>query len=108
MAQQKSGKPWSGANPIPNIQQFVQNLDKDKKERDRQIDEANKNRPQEVGKVKPHVNDTKHGAGRTVRDPTTGKDIVIDDVGKEYMKAVKDPQVRIGKVQSRLKILNPL
>jgi hypothetical protein len=28
--QQKSGKPWSGTNRIPNIKEFVERLDRDK------------------------------------------------------------------------------
>ncbi len=50
--QQRSGKPYSGANPIPNIQKFVESLDKDKRERDRQIDEQNKLNEQQHGEKK--------------------------------------------------------
>ncbi|KAL9113203.1 MAG: hypothetical protein Q9227_002538 [Pyrenula ochraceoflavens] len=93
--QQRAGKPWSAANPIPNIQQFVENLDKDKKERDRQIDEANKTKQQAGDKVTPHVNETQQAAGKTVRDPTTQRDVVIEDVGKDFMGAVKDPKLSV-------------
>lgn len=92
--QQKSGKPWSGANPIPNIQQFVTSLDKDKRERDRKIDEEIRQRQQAGEKVTPHVNDTAPKKTQTVRDPTTGRDVDIEDVGKDFMKAVKDPKVK--------------
>ena len=34
------GGHYSGANPIPNIQKFVESLDADKKERDRRINEG--------------------------------------------------------------------
>jgi hypothetical protein len=92
--QQRSGKPYSGANPIPNIQKFVENLDKDKRERDRQIDEENKsNEQQHKGGIKPHQNAPKQTGGKTVTDPTTGNQVVIEDVGKDFMKAVRDPQV---------------
>jgi hypothetical protein len=92
--QQRSGKPYSGANPIPNIQKFVENLDKDKRERDRQIDEQNKsNEQQHKGGIKPHQNASKKAGGKTVTDPTTGNQVVIEDVGKDFMKAVRDPQV---------------
>lgn len=90
----RGGKPWSGANPIPNIQKFVESLDKDKKERDRQIDEQNKlPEQQHQGEVKPHKNAPKQTGGKTVTDPTTGKEVVIEDVGKDFMKAVEDPLV---------------
>lgn len=92
--QQRSGKPYSGANPIPNIHKFVESLDKDKKERDRQIDEQNKlYEQQHHGSVKPHKSAPKPTGGKTVTDPTTGKQVVIEDVGKDFMKAVRDPQV---------------
>jgi hypothetical protein len=93
MSQQQSGKPWSGANPIPNIQKFVESLDKDKRNRDRQIDEQNQQHEQQhKGVVKAHENAPKPTGGKTVTDPTTGKQVVIDDVGKDMMKAVRDPQ----------------
>ena len=92
--QQRSGKPYSGANPIPTIQKFVESLDKDKRERDREIDEQNKLlEKQHKGGVKPHQNTPKQTDGKTVTDPTTGKQVVIEDVGKDFMKAVRDPQV---------------
>lgn len=92
--QQHSGKPYSGANPIPNIQKFVESLDKDKRERDRHIDEQNKsNEQQHKGGVQPHQNAPKQTDGKTVTDPTTGRQVVIEDVGKDFMKAVRDPQV---------------
>ena len=94
MSQQQSGKPWSGANPIPNIHKFVENLDKDKKERDKKIDADNKTAEQNRnGEIQPHQNAPKQTGGKTVTDPTTGKQVVIEDVGKDFMKAVRDPQV---------------
>jgi hypothetical protein len=92
--QQSSGKPWSGTNPIPNIQKFVDSLDKDKRERDRQIDEQNKSHEQQhKSGVKPHENAPQRSGGKTVTDPTTGNQVVIEDVGKDFMKTVRDPQV---------------
>lgn len=89
--QQKTGKPWSGANPIPNIQQFVEKLDKNKAERDRQIDEQNKLGQND--QVAPHMSEARKPKGKTVTDPVTGKEVVIEDVGKEFMKGVKNPVV---------------
>ena len=89
--QQRSGKPWSGNNPIPNVKQFIDSLDKDKAERDRNIDAQSK--PGDG--IKPHKNDTRVSNGKTVTDPTTGNQVVIENVGKDYMKAVKDPQLSV-------------
>lgn len=93
MAQQQSGKPWSGANPIPNIQRFVHELDKDKKARDAHIDAQGGAGDGVVA----HHNEPPKGATnkKTVTDPTTGKQVQIEDVGRDFMKAVKDPQVGI-------------
>ena len=101
--QQKAGKPWSGANPIPNIQQFVEGLDRDKRERDRQIDEANKQR-QADGVPVAHKNEKPSTVGKTVTDPTTGNQVIIEDFGKDLMKEVDDPMVRWdrGKVEKQL------
>jgi hypothetical protein len=91
--QQQSGKPWSGTNKIPNIHEFVTKLDKEKAQRDKEIDTqistANKQ-----DKVTPHKNEKKEEKGKTVTDPVTGRQVVIADVGKKYMKNVDNPQVR--------------
>lgn len=89
---QRSGKPWSGANPIPNIQQFVSNLDKGKKDRDAEID-ARTGKRTTGGDVVAHQNEKPSGNLKTVTDPTTGKDVQIEDVGKDFMKQVEDPMV---------------
>jgi len=95
--QRKPGGHWSAANPIPTVQKFVEMLDENKKERDRQIDEANKaekqGRLQENADAVPHRATPQRSKRREVTDPTTGKDVEIDDVNKDFLKAVKDPQV---------------
>lgn len=77
---------YSGSNRIPNIKQFMENLDKDKKDRDAKLD---------TGEVRAHV-DGKQKQGknrRTVRDPVTGQDVEIDDVDAATVEAAKDPHV---------------
>ena len=92
MAQhQASGKPWSGSNPIPNIQKFVENLDKNKKDRDRQLDEQSKQSKKPTSQSLQDI--ANRDGGKAVTDPTTGKEVVIEDAGKDFMKTVKDPQV---------------
>ncbi|KAI9795244.1 MAG: hypothetical protein M1835_006140 [Candelina submexicana] len=89
-------KPYSGKNPIPTIKQFVEKLDKDKAERDKRIDEANKLRRQDD--VKPHHNApkaVKEGSAKTVTDPVTGGQVKIEDVDKNMMKAVEDPHLSV-------------
>ncbi|KAI9813337.1 MAG: hypothetical protein M1832_006352 [Thelocarpon impressellum] len=86
---------YSGRNPIPNIQKFVENLDRDKAERDRRIDEDSKQ--QSDAGPKPHkpIPAAKNGTQKTVKDPTTGKEVTIEDVDKETMKTVKNPQLSV-------------
>jgi hypothetical protein len=94
--QQKSGKPWSGANRIPNIKEFVERLDKDKADRDKDIDA---NQPDDQlteynSEVQPHKNEKPKKGGKSVTDPVTGNQVVIANVGKEYMKRADNPHVR--------------
>lgn len=94
------GGHYSGTNPIPNIQKFVENLDRDKKDRDRKIDEDAKARkaqglPKE-GEVQDHKNQATKGvpgSRKTVTDPVTGREVQIEDVDADFMKAVDRPQV---------------
>lgn len=85
---------YSGRNKIPNIQEFMQQLDQEKKERDAKIDAELKNNKQS-GEAKAHTNEDepKRKDTRTVRDPVTGKDVDIRDVKLDYEDAVENPQV---------------
>lgn len=90
-----SGKQYySATNKVPNIQEFMAQLDEEKRQRDAQIDAELKNNKQH-GEVKPHANESRPSKRqtRTVRDPVTGKDVEIRDVKLDYKKAVEDPQV---------------
>lgn len=106
------GEHWSGANPIPTVQKFIERLDVEKKERDHRIDEENKARKQRAAlkqkeQYKPgRPNDEQqtdvmaHEARevaqanvRMVTDPTTGKEIGVEDQGPDSMEAVKNPKV---------------
>lgn len=94
---QKSGQPWSGTNKIPTIGQFIDNLDKDKKQRDQQIADGTAP-PQKEVKVKnqevmPHKNQERIKDAKSVSDPVTGGQVMISDVGKEYMGNATNPQV---------------
>jgi hypothetical protein len=102
MAQQAPGGHWSASNPIPTIQKFVENLDRDKKDRDKQIDSEihrRKEAKQDVGSTSDISSQEQEKIAkkhtREVTDPTTGNQIQIEDVGKEFMKEVQDPTVSI-------------
>jgi hypothetical protein len=90
------GGHYSGANPIPNIQRFVESLDADKKARDTKINEDMKGKgTSDVQDHKPRKPIGVKGTRKTVTDPTTGKEVEIEDVNKDFMRAVEDPKVSV-------------
>lgn len=92
-----SAQHYSGQNRIPNIKQFMEHLDRDKKQRDAQIDSQQQKTTQDDGEVKAHQNAIqKQGKNRrTVRDPVTGKDVEIDDIDGSMVKEAQDPHVSL-------------
>ncbi|TFB02361.1 hypothetical protein CCMA1212_006084 [Trichoderma ghanense] len=88
-------QPYSARNRVPNVQEFMQRLDADKKKRDAEIDaelKRNKRNPD----VKTHRNELDKMKGtRTVRDPVTGKDVEIRDADMDFTDAVENPQLSI-------------
>jgi hypothetical protein len=95
-----SGQHYSATNRVPNIQEFMQRLDSEKKQRDAEIDnelKRNKRNPD----VKIHRNELLEKKGqRKVRDPVTGKDVEIRDADMDFEEAVENPQVRIIELAS--------
>jgi hypothetical protein len=108
-----SGQHYSGTNRIPNIKQFVESLDRQKKQRDAQVD-AQLRAGSGHGEAQDHVSATqqqqqKSPAGknrRTVRDPVTGRDVEIEDIDTHHMKAADQPMV--GKTPPSLQGTFPL
>ncbi|WPH03183.1 meiotically up-regulated protein [Acrodontium crateriforme] len=87
---------YSGRNKIPTVNELLAKLDKDKKERDRQIDEQRNSSPQTNEGVKDHVNEVKAKAGqKSVTDPVTGNQVIIEDVNKEMMNQVENPTLSV-------------
>ncbi|KAL1881123.1 hypothetical protein VTK73DRAFT_4800 [Phialemonium thermophilum] len=91
-----SGQHYSGSNRIPNIKQFIENLDKDKKKRDAEIEASSKPKgpPSEV---KDHQQPVRQAGKnrRTVRDPITGKDVEVEDIDSNHVKAAENPQLTV-------------
>lgn len=98
MAEQQQHAPgghYSGHNKIPTVNQFIERLDKDKKDRDAKIEEERKARAAGGGDAKPHQEQVRPKENQQrVRDPTTGKDVIIEDVNKDMIEASKNPVVR--------------
>lgn len=103
MADQQQHAPgghYSGHNKIPTVNQFIEKLDRDKKGRDKELDEQKKAREYAAktgksgGDAVPHQELLHPKANqKTVTDPTTGKEIVIEDVNKDMINASKNPVV---------------
>ncbi|KAH8899508.1 hypothetical protein GQ53DRAFT_313649 [Thozetella sp. PMI_491] len=89
-----SGQHYSGKNRIPNIKQFMEGLDAEKKERDANIDLQMANKT--GGEAKDHVQSRRQGKNtREVRDPVTGQDVEIADIDSTHMKAAKNPMLTV-------------
>ncbi|KAM0473445.1 hypothetical protein ACHAPX_008192 [Trichoderma viride] len=90
-----SGQNYSARNRVPNIQEFMNRLDAEKKQRDAEIDnqlKSNKRNPD----VKLHKNEILERRGqRKVRDPVTGKDVEIRDADMDFEEAVENPQMSV-------------
>lgn len=104
--QHMPGGHYSGANPVPTVKKFLENLDKDKRERDRKIDEGAAAQKMTAGGTSdavPHkpVKAGVEGTQKTVTDPTTGNEVVIEDVNKDMIKQVENPQVCLDQHQPR-------
>ncbi|KAF2760574.1 hypothetical protein EJ05DRAFT_531064 [Pseudovirgaria hyperparasitica] len=99
--QHAPGGHYSGANPVPTVKKFMENMDKDKKERDRQIDDAEKARKQAAAHggsdAVPHKNQKAgvKGTQKIVTDPTTGKQVTIEDVDPSIMDRVTNPMLSV-------------
>jgi hypothetical protein len=87
------GGHYSGRNPVPNIQKFIENMDKDKKARDAQLIAQQK--AAQSGEVQAHKDkrtEAPQGSRKTVTDPTTGRQVQIEDVDEHFMEAATNPK----------------
>ncbi|KAM5348642.1 hypothetical protein ACJ41O_008466 [Fusarium nematophilum] len=90
---------YSAQNRVPNIHQFMEQLDQNKKARDAAIDEELKQNKVH-GETKDHKNERAEAARRKrdtrkVRDPVTGKDVDIRDTDMDFSDVVENPQLSI-------------
>ncbi|KAF1978080.1 hypothetical protein BU23DRAFT_250740 [Bimuria novae-zelandiae CBS 107.79] len=98
--QHAPGGHYSGANPVPTVKKFIENLDKDKAERDRKIEEQERERKKQAaatGEAVPHKPQKAgiEGTQKVVTDPTTGKEVTIEDVNPKMMDQVENPQLSV-------------
>ncbi|KAF9883064.1 hypothetical protein FE257_004143 [Aspergillus nanangensis] len=96
------GEHWSAQNPVPTINRFMEHLERDKQER-KAHEEALGNKEKEKREKKasehpsedalPHRPRKTNGKTRMVTDPTTGRDIEVEDADEDSMNPVKDPKL---------------
>jgi hypothetical protein len=92
--QHRVGEHWSGTNPVPTIQKFMERLNREEKEQ-KEYEEAQTARERQTeGGASPHQPRKKtKGKTRRVRDPVTGKDMEVEDMDEHSMDTIKDPKV---------------
>lgn len=99
LQQHAPGGHYSGHNRIPTVNQFIQKLDKDKASRDQKIDQDSKAKAaarQGGGDVQPHQEQLRPAANqKTVTDPTTGKEIIIEDVNQDMVNSAFNPVLSV-------------
>lgn len=88
------GGHYSGQNKVPTVQKFIQSLDKGKAERDKKIDDGAVPNNQ-TGETVAHKPSPRGTNKKTVTDPTTGKQVVIEDATKEMYEAVTNPTLSV-------------
>ncbi|KAG9522033.1 hypothetical protein KCV07_g3324, partial [Aureobasidium melanogenum] len=97
--QHAPGGHYSGHNKIPTINQFIEKLDRDKATRDKQIDQQRQAQVAEKnGDAVPHQQSSNLHVKehqQRVTDPTTGKEVVIEDVNQEMIDAAKNPVLSV-------------
>lgn len=90
------GGHYSGKNKIPTVNQLLDRLDRDKKDRDRAIEDAKKRPKQNGDDVQAHVNEERTAKGqKTVTDPVTGNQVTIEDVNKEMLESSRNPTLSV-------------
>ncbi|KAL4871679.1 hypothetical protein BDV12DRAFT_163551 [Aspergillus spectabilis] len=94
--QHRVGDHWSGNNPVPTIGRFIERLQADQKEREEheKLTSARRQKEENAEGAAPH-RPRKVGKGRTreVTDPTTGREIEVEDLDEDAMEPVKDPKL---------------
>lgn len=79
-----SNKPYSGSNPIPKVSDFLRETAErvEGQQKDEQAQIARERKGVEQG-------EGSQGNRRTVTDPTTGKEVVIEDTNESFLNAAK-------------------
>ena len=92
------GSHYGQHNKIPTISKFLETLDRDKKHRDAAIDQElsqNKAASRNDTDVLAHKKEKAPESGKTVTDPTTGNQVKIGNVDKQFLENARDPKLSV-------------
>ncbi len=86
---------YSGRNKVPNIQEFLHKLDRQKKDRDAAIDDELKHVDADPDAKEKFEKQQKGKRTRKVRDPVTGRDVEIEDANLKFEDVVDNPMAGV-------------
>ncbi|KAK6429949.1 hypothetical protein LTR95_013898, partial [Oleoguttula sp. CCFEE 5521] len=89
------GAHYSGKNKIPTVGQFIERLDRDKKARDAQMDQQAKLGGGSDAQTHKNAPPTAKENQQIVTDPTTGKQVVIENVNETMIDRAKNPMLSV-------------
>ncbi|KKK20066.1 hypothetical protein ARAM_003607 [Aspergillus rambellii] len=93
------GEHWSGANPVPTIGRFIERLEENRRDREAYDEMVSAREEKEDKGAVPHrPRKVAKGKTRQVTDPTTGREIEVEDLDKDAMEPVLDPKLVVPNV----------
>ncbi|KAB8239364.1 C2 domain protein [Aspergillus alliaceus] len=96
------GEHYGTHNPVPTIQRFLEHMERDKQDRKAHEEAVTAREKEEEarGEASPHKPRKRPGKGKTrmVTDPTTGRDIEVEDQDSDSMEVVKNPKLVVPNV----------
>ncbi|KAB8074115.1 hypothetical protein BDV29DRAFT_174226 [Aspergillus leporis] len=95
--QHRVGEHYGTHNPVPTIQRFLEHMEKDKQDRKAHEEVVTAREKEEEARqdASPHKPRKRPGKGKTrmVTDPTTGREIEVEDQDSDSMDVVKNPKL---------------
>jgi Ca2+-dependent lipid-binding protein len=94
--------PYSGTSPIPKIDDFLEEQRQklpgsSKNDGGKEEKTTKENAPREQTKALKHGQGAKDENRRTVKDPTTGNEVEIEDANADFKKEAENPELVVPK-----------
>ncbi|KAE8148758.1 hypothetical protein BDV25DRAFT_11996 [Aspergillus avenaceus] len=92
------GEHYGAHNPVPTIQKFLEHMERDKQDRkahEEAVTAREREEEEAYEDAHPHKPRKRPGKGKTrmVTDPTTGREIEVEDQDSDSMDVVKNPKL---------------